>query len=131
MSARLLQEAKDVPAVVDMLAKAKSILGYDLLEMCQSGPKEKLDDTTFAQPALYVAGLAAVEKLRQDSPTTVDACSACAGLSLGEYCALAFADIISFEEGLKVGRRCLSGLALLAPDSQHHCPREPDCSVHG
>ena len=54
-----LQEAKDVPAVVEMLSKAKSILGYDLLDLCLNGPKEKLDDTAFAQPALFVAGLAA------------------------------------------------------------------------
>lgn len=92
-----------MPAVVEMLSKAKSILGYDLLDLCLNGPKEKLDDTAFAQPALFVAGLAAVEKLRRDSPDTVRDCSMCAGLSLGEYCALAFAGVISFEEGLKVG----------------------------
>ncbi len=97
-----LQEAKDVPAVVEMLSKAKSILGYDLLDLCLNGPKEKLDDTAFAQPALFVAGLAAVEKLRKESPETVRDCSMCAGLSLGEYCALAFAGVITFEEGLKV-----------------------------
>ena len=96
------QDAKDVPAVVEMLSKAKSILGYDLLDLCLNGPKEKLDDTAFAQPALFVAGLAAVEKLRKESPDTVRDCSACAGLSLGEYCALAFAGVITFEEGLKV-----------------------------
>lgn len=73
-----------------------------MLDLCLSGPKERLDDTAVAQPALFVAGLAAVEKLRRDNPKIVDDCSACAGLSLGEYCALAFAGVISFEEGLKV-----------------------------
>ena len=47
-----------------MLATAQRVLGYDLLKVCMEGPKEKLDDTAFAQPALYVAGLAAVERLR-------------------------------------------------------------------
>lgn len=98
-----IQEAGNVPAVKAMLAKANAILGYDLLELCQSGPKERLDDTAFAQPALYVAGLAAVEKLRAEDAAAVDNCAACAGLSLGEYCALAFAGVISFEDGLKVG----------------------------
>ena len=104
----------------DMLAKAHTILGYDLLELCQTGPKEKLDDTAYAQPALYVAGLAAVEKLRLESPDTVASCSACAGLSLGEYCALAFAGVISFEEGLRVSARA----ALLQPlfTSNHRDP---------
>lgn len=30
------------------------------------GPKEKLDSTAVSQPAIYVASLAAVEKLRAD-----------------------------------------------------------------
>ena len=32
-----------------MLETAKSILGYDLLEVCQEGPKEKLDNTVYSQ----------------------------------------------------------------------------------
>jgi [acyl-carrier-protein] S-malonyltransferase len=32
---------------------------------CVAGPKEKLDSTVISQPAIYVASLAAVEKLRQ------------------------------------------------------------------
>ena len=46
-----------------MLRQAEGVLGYDLLQLCQEGPKEKLDETEFSQPALYLAGLAAVEKL--------------------------------------------------------------------
>jgi [acyl-carrier-protein] S-malonyltransferase len=57
------------------------------------------------QPALFVAGLAAVERLRAQNPAAVDACAACAGLSLGEYAALVFAGAMSFEDGLKVGGR--------------------------
>jgi [acyl-carrier-protein] S-malonyltransferase len=49
-----------------------------------------------------VPGLAAVEKLRAEDPKLVDSCSAVAGLSLGEYCALVFAGALSFEDGLKV-----------------------------
>lgn len=56
-----------------------------------------------AQPALFVAGLAAVERLRAADPGAVAAASACAGLSLGEYTALVFAGALSFEDGLKVG----------------------------
>lgn len=32
-----------------------------------TGPKEKLDSTVISQPAIYVASLAALERLRQDS----------------------------------------------------------------
>ncbi len=55
-----------------------------------------------SQPALYVAGLAAVEKLRGEDAAAVEECGAVAGLSLGEYCALVFAGALSFEDGLKV-----------------------------
>ena len=70
--------------------------------MCLEGPKTKLDDTVYSQPALFVAGLAAVEKLRAENPSAVDAASAVAGLSLGEYTALVFAGALSFEDALKV-----------------------------
>jgi [acyl-carrier-protein] S-malonyltransferase len=98
-----MQESKDIPAVKDMLKEAKEVLGYDLLKLCMEGPKEKLDDTTYSQPALFVAGLAAVERLRQDDPAAVNKASAAAGLSLGEYTALVFAGALSFKDGLKVG----------------------------
>lgn len=49
-----------------------------------------------------MAGLAAVEKLRSEDAAAVEQCSAAAGLSLGEYCALVFAGALSFEDGLKV-----------------------------
>merc|ERR1719199_2305113 len=51
-----------------MFAKAQEILGYDLLKVCLEGPKAQLDDTQYSQPALFVAGLAAVEKLKAENP---------------------------------------------------------------
>ena len=32
-----------------MLKEAEQVLGYDLLQLCTEGPKEKLDDTMYAQ----------------------------------------------------------------------------------
>ncbi len=43
-----------------------------------------------------------MEKLRTEDAQLVDSCSAVAGLSLGEYCALVFAGALTFEDGLKV-----------------------------
>merc|ERR1719321_2371090 len=85
----------DLPEVQAMFATAEKVLGYDLKDVCLNGPKEKLDQTEFAQPALFVCGLAAVEK-----PKKEDSCAA--GLSLGEYTALVFAGVMSFEDALKV-----------------------------
>eukprot|EP00798_Chlamydomonas_sp_ICE-L_P005515 gene5515-4146_t len=44
--------------------------------MSVMGPKEKLDNTCFAQPALFVAGLAAVEVLRSTDPSALSRCVA-------------------------------------------------------
>ena len=79
MSNWCLQASKDLPAVQEMLRQARAVLGYDLLQLCLEGPKEKLDDTVYSQPALYVAGLAAVERLRQEDPQAASSCSATAG----------------------------------------------------
>ena len=48
------QATKDIPAVKAMLREAQQVLGYDLLQLCTDGPKEKLDDTTFAQVLSFV-----------------------------------------------------------------------------
>lgn len=48
--------------------------------------------------------MAALAKLRQDSPDVVSACDVAAGLSLGEYTALCFADAISFDDAVRLVR---------------------------
>ncbi|KAJ9514403.1 hypothetical protein QJQ45_012376 [Haematococcus lacustris] len=92
----------EVPAAKAMFDKASEILGYDLLQqLCVEGPKEKLDSTVYSQPAIYVASLAAVEKLRAtEGQAAVDAIDVACGLSLGEYTALAFAGAFSFVNSL-------------------------------
>jgi len=94
---------KDVPAAKALFDEASEILGYDLLERCTEGPKELLDSTVVSQPAIFVASMAAVEKLRQEEGLeAVDAATCAMGLSLGEYSALCFAGAISFADGVKV-----------------------------
>jgi [acyl-carrier-protein] S-malonyltransferase len=92
----------EVSAAGWLFDRASQHLGYDLYKLCTEGPAEELDKTDRAQPALFVASLAALEKLRQDRPEVVDRCTAAAGLSLGEYTALVFAGVMDFEHGLKV-----------------------------
>ena len=85
-----------------MFDQAAEILGYDLADVCFNGPEDKLNSTVISQPALYVTSMAALEWMKQNSPEIVDACSAAAGLSLGEYTAIAFAGGMSFEDGLRL-----------------------------
>lgn len=90
------------PAIRDLYQRASGVLGYDLAELCFSGPAERLDSTVISQPALFVTSLAALEALRAQSPDVVENCVAAAGLSLGEYTALVFAGVLDFEPALRV-----------------------------
>lgn len=98
------REAEKLPAVMEMFGRASEILGYDLLDVCINGPKEKLDSTVISQPAIYVTSLGAIEALRAGNggQTIIDSVDVTCGLSLGEYTALAFAGVFSFEDGLKL-----------------------------
>lgn len=99
---KMLSNVQDLPAVKDMLAKSKDILGYDILDLCLNGPEDKLEETRYCQPAMFIGGLAGLEKLRSEKPEAVSRASVMAGLSLGEYTALCAAGVMSFEEGLKL-----------------------------
>lgn len=89
-----------LPRVRQLYEAAHRVLGYDLLELCLRGPQEDLDRTVHCQPAVFVASLAAVEKLHHLQPAVIDNCVAAAGFSVGEFAALVFAGAMDFSEGL-------------------------------
>ncbi|KAI4385953.1 hypothetical protein MLD38_003937 [Melastoma candidum] len=97
-------EAQGLPSALGLYNRANDILGFDLLDVCINGPKEKLDSTVLSQPAIYVTSLAAVEILqaRDGGQHIIESIDVTCGLSLGEYTALAFAGAFSFEDGLKL-----------------------------
>jgi len=97
--------AAEIPAVADLFARANSVLGYALDDICFNGPASRLDSTIYSQPALFVCGLAGLELLRQGQQELLDRCEAAAGLSLGEYTAMVFAGVMDFETGLRVVQR--------------------------
>jgi [acyl-carrier-protein] S-malonyltransferase len=96
---------EDLPAARRLFDEAAEILGYNLAEICFHGPAERLNSTAVSQPAIYVASLAALAGLREREPEVETSCVAAAGLSLGEYTALAFAGALSFQDGLRVVQR--------------------------
>ncbi|XP_075409636.1 malonyl-CoA-acyl carrier protein transacylase, mitochondrial isoform X2 [Tenrec ecaudatus] len=87
------------PRVPELYAAARRVLGYDLLELSLRGPQEALDRTAHCQPAVFVASLAAVEKLNHLQPEVIENCVAAAGFSVGEFAALVFAGVMEFSEG--------------------------------
>jgi [acyl-carrier-protein] S-malonyltransferase len=96
------QLVETTPAARQVFQRAEEILGFDLLQICLEGPAEKLDSTVYSQPALFVTSLAALEWLKANKPDVVTTCTAASGLSLGEYTALTFAGVTSFEDALRV-----------------------------
>jgi len=93
---------ESAPQAKEVFDRAGQILGYDLLGICLNGPAEKLDSTVHSQPALFVTSMAALQWLKANKPDVYNSCQAAAGLSLGEYTALVFAGVMSFEDGLRV-----------------------------
>jgi [acyl-carrier-protein] S-malonyltransferase len=81
---------------------AHRILGYDLYSKCTHGPIEDLNQTLYAQPAIYVTSLAAVQKLKSENQKAVENCVVTAGFSVGEITALVFAGCMTYEDGLRL-----------------------------
>jgi len=101
---KMMENVKDMPKVKEMLEKAGPILGYDILDICLNGPESKLEETKYCQPAMFLANCCALEKLRAEKPDVVERASAAAGLSLGEYNAIWFSGVMSFEDCLRIVR---------------------------
>jgi [acyl-carrier-protein] S-malonyltransferase len=100
------------PIARALFEQANELLGFDLLEMCSAGPAEELNRTEFAQPALFVHSFAALKQLESDRPDLWESVISVAGLSLGEYTAVAAAGGISFEDGVRLVQT--RGLAMQA-----------------
>ncbi|MFP4102936.1 ACP S-malonyltransferase [Coleofasciculus sp.] len=90
----------DLPLAQAKFAQAQEILGWDVLELCQSSD-EKLSRTLYTQPCLYVIEsiLADIIQEKGHQPHLV------AGHSLGEYVALYVAGVFDFEAGLNLVKR--------------------------
>lgn len=86
----------------ELFQHAADVLGYDLLKLCSEGPAEQLNRTEYGQPALFVHSLAALKQLESERSDLWSSVSGVAGLSLGEYTAVAAAGGVDFEAGLRL-----------------------------
>ena len=94
----------------DTFAEAADVLGMDVAALCFDGPEDALNRTDNAQAAIYTTSVACARALREDG--VIDAVSATAGLSLGEFTALHLAGAFDFATGLRLVR--LRGQAMQA-----------------
>ena len=79
--------------------EAAEVLGYDLWDIVQNGPADKLNSTDITQPAMLAAGVA-VWRVWQAKGGTQPA--VLAGHSLGEYTALVCAGSLAFTDAIKL-----------------------------
>ncbi len=91
----------DLPKIRDTFAEASEILEQDFWAMVNDGQADDLNLTINTQPLMLTAGVAiyrAWSKLGGNRPAFL------AGHSLGEYTALVAAEVLAFEDALKLVR---------------------------
>lgn len=93
-------DLRELPFAKVKLEQAKQVLGWDVLEICQS-QDDKVSRTLYTQPCLYVIEsiLADILIERGNIPDLL------AGHSLGEYVALYVSRVYDFDAGLHLVKR--------------------------
>jgi [acyl-carrier-protein] S-malonyltransferase len=89
------------PVVRTTFEEASSVLGYDLWQLIQQGPEERLNATECTQPAMLVAGVATWRLWRRKGGAEP---SLVAGHSLGEFTALVCAEALEFQRAVELVR---------------------------
>jgi len=95
--------AAQFPSAQTWFERANATLGYDLAKICFEGPELELTKTEHAQPGIFLVGWIAFQLLKERAPGLQF--EATAGLSLGEFTALAAAGSLTFEHGLSIVRQ--------------------------
>lgn len=89
------------PRVSETYALASDVLGYDLWDIVQNGPRERLDETEVTQPAMLCAGIATWRVWKEQGGQMPDVV---AGHSLGEYTALVCAGSLDLQTAVGLVR---------------------------
>ena len=84
----------------EIFDKASELLGFDMKELCFEKEKD-INITEYTQPALLTVSVAILRVLEQKGIRP----DVCAGLSLGEYCAMVASEVMSFEDAVKTVRQ--------------------------
>jgi [acyl-carrier-protein] S-malonyltransferase len=106
--------AEEFSSVKEVFDQASEILKFDLAEVCFSGPEEKLKQTAYTQPAIFVHSYVLDMILKENFIKP----SCAAGHSLGEYTALVSSGALSFDTALKA-------IAKRSAAMQEDCDNQP------
>lgn len=98
--------AEKYPEAREVFKKADEALGFELSKICFEGPEEDLNRTDVSQPAILTHSWAVVAALQtyEKGREILDSAKVAAGLSLGEYSALAAAGAMNWEDAVKLVR---------------------------
>ncbi|MDB4222319.1 ACP S-malonyltransferase [Granulosicoccus sp.] len=101
--------------VQSTFSEASESLKIDLWSLAQTGTKESLADTRITQPLMFTSGVA-VWRVLQEVGFPLP--SALAGHSLGEFAAMVAANMLSFEDGIKLVQRRAELMAAAVPEGE-------------
>ncbi|MFC2012585.1 ACP S-malonyltransferase [Chloroflexota bacterium] len=87
-----------------IFAQADEVLGFPLSRLCFEGPEEELRLTINAQPALVTVSYACLKIVQELSDGGLPLPTFVAGHSLGEYTALAAANVLDFATTVRLAR---------------------------
>ena len=88
--------------VKNFFDEADKILEFPISRLILEGPKEQLNLTENTQPAIFLVGYSIFQLLKKEFKIDLNKANFFAGHSLGEYTALASADVLSFSDTLKI-----------------------------
>ncbi len=95
----MLNSWQEISLFRDTFVEVSDILGYDLWELAQSGPEEKLNRTEFTQPVLLTTEIALWRYFQSHNNQQPEFL---AGHSLGEYSALVAAESLSLADAVRL-----------------------------
>ena len=109
MGKDLYESFEEVRKIYD---KSKEVTGIDVAKLTFESTEEELSQTKNTQIAILTMSLGILEVLNKNG---IDA-SYSAGLSLGEYAALIYSNIISLEDGLRIIQKRGEYMQSLVPE---------------
>ncbi len=115
MGRDLYEQSDRVRALFD---RAQAMIDYPLLKVMFEGPEERLRETQYTQPAIFLHSIAVYEVERTSGKLKEEEVLGCAGHSLGEFTALVAAGVLSFEDGFRL-------VVARAQAMQRACERVP------
>ncbi|TVP52431.1 MAG: [acyl-carrier-protein] S-malonyltransferase [Halomonadaceae bacterium] len=111
----LRESATQNPLVKSTFNEASEVLGYDLWQLCQEGPEERLNSTEVTQPAILTASVALWRCWQSAEGLTP---AMVAGHSLGEYSALVAAGSLDFADAVALVQKRALAMQAAVPQGQ-------------